>query len=118
MTSNSLPATAAQTITLAGRRFVVVPENEYLRLRAAAGAEGPALPPTDAEGNYPAAEALKASIARSIIRQRRAAGLTQADLARRAGIRAETLNRIETGKHAPSVATLSRIEKALKAVGR
>ena len=36
----------------------------------------------DARGNYPAAEALQVSIARSILRERRAAGLTQVELAR------------------------------------
>jgi DNA-binding XRE family transcriptional regulator len=69
--------------------------------------------PRDAWGNYPAADALQVSIARSILRQRRAAGLTQVQLARLAGIRPETLNRIEKGKHVPSVATVDRIDRAL-----
>jgi len=67
----------------------------------------------DARGNFPAAEALQVSIARSIVRGRREAGLTQVELARRAGIRTETLNRIEKGKHAPSVGTVEKIERAL-----
>jgi DNA-binding XRE family transcriptional regulator len=71
------------------------------------------LPPRDSRGNYPAAEALQVSIARSILRGRLAAGLTQVELARRAGIRTETLNRIEKGKHAPSVSTVEKIERAL-----
>jgi DNA-binding XRE family transcriptional regulator len=70
-------------------------------------------PPRDARGNYPAAEALQVSIARSIVRGRRKAGLTQVELARRAGIRTETLNRIEKGKHAPSVSTIEKIERVL-----
>lgn len=71
------------------------------------------MPPRDARGNYPAAEALQVSIAKSILCERRAAGLTQVKLARLAGIRPETLNRIEKGKHAPSVATVDRIDRAL-----
>jgi DNA-binding XRE family transcriptional regulator len=71
------------------------------------------LPPRDARGNYPAAEALQVSIARSIVRGRREAGWTQVESARRAGIRTETLDRIEKGKHAPSVGTAERIERAL-----
>ena len=71
------------------------------------------LPPCDVRGNYPVAEALQVSIARSILRSRRKAGLTQVELARLAGIRPETLNRIEKGKHAPSVATVEKIERAL-----
>ncbi|HWA99537.1 MAG TPA: helix-turn-helix transcriptional regulator [Pirellulales bacterium] len=101
-----------QTITLAGERFVIMPESEYHRLRATAEGNEPVLPARDKQGNYPAAEALGASIARSIVRSRRERGMTQVELARRAGIRPETLNRIEQGKHAPSVATLERLEQA------
>ena len=58
----------------------------------------------DADGTHPAKEYMLASLARKIIRHRRMLGLSQAELARRAGIRPETLNRIEQGKHSPSVA--------------
>jgi DNA-binding XRE family transcriptional regulator len=104
--------TTFQTVTLAGQRFVIVPESEFRRLTRETGELR--LPPRDARGNYPAAEALQVSIARSIVRQRRAVGLTQVELARLAGIRSETLNRIEKGKHAPSVATVDRIDRALE----
>jgi DNA-binding XRE family transcriptional regulator len=104
-------AATFQTVTLAGQRFVIVPEAEFRRLAQDAG-ELP-LPPRDARGNYPAADALQVSIARSILRGRRAAGLTQVELARLANIRPETLNRIEKGKHAPSVATIEKLELAL-----
>jgi transcriptional regulator with XRE-family HTH domain len=53
-------------------------------------------------------------LARKIIRHRRRAGLNQAELARRAGIRPETLNRIEQGKHSPTPRTVARIDKALR----
>ncbi|MBU4271774.1 MAG: helix-turn-helix transcriptional regulator [Planctomycetes bacterium] len=104
-------ATNFQTVTLAGRRFVIVPETEFRRLARDSGKLP--MPPRDARGNYPAAEALQVSIAKSILCERRAAGLTQVKLARLAGIRPETLNRIEKGKHAPSVATVDRIDRAL-----
>jgi DNA-binding XRE family transcriptional regulator len=103
--------TSFQTLTLAGQRFVVVPEAEFRRLTQEAG-ELP-LPPRDRRGNYPAAEAPQVTIARSIFRERRAAGLPQIELARLAGIRPETLNRIEKGKHAPSIATVEKIERAI-----
>jgi transcriptional regulator with XRE-family HTH domain len=73
------------------------------------------LPPPDKNGNYPAVEYCRASIARDIIKDRVAAGLTQRELAKRAGIRVETLCRIETGKHTPSVPTIDKIDRALKA---
>jgi len=75
--------------------------------------EGPTLPEPNAQGRYPAVEYARASLARKLIRRRRAAGLTQAELAHRAGIRAETLNRIERGATTPSVATVEKIDRAL-----
>jgi DNA-binding XRE family transcriptional regulator len=53
-------------------------------------------------------------VARKVVR-RRAAGLTQADVARRAGIRPETLDRIERPKTTPDMATLAKIDRALGA---
>ena len=100
-------AEIAQTIVLDGKRFVILPEAEYQRMTA--------LPPADAAGNRPAVAAMRAVLARDIVRDRQQVGWTQAELARRAGIRVETLNRIETGKHSPSVATIEKIDTALRA---
>ena len=72
------------------------------------------LPKPDAEGNYPAVEYARASLARKIIRDRVAVGLSQRQLAMRAGVRVETLCRIETGKHTHSVPTIDKIDLALK----
>ena len=109
---------AAQTLTVAGRKFILLPKREYEKLRtlARAAAEGdePALPRPVAQGNYPAVEFARASLARKIVRRRRAAGLTQADLARRAGIRSETLNRIERAKASADVGTVEKIVRALE----
>jgi hypothetical protein len=55
----------------------------------------PPLPQPDADGNFPAVDYGRASIARGIIRDRVAAGLTQRELAKRAGVRVETLCRIQ-----------------------
>lgn len=67
-----------------------------------------------AKGNLPAVAYVRVSLARKIIKARRQAGLTQADLTRRAAIRAETLNRIEKGKTTPDTATIAKIERALE----
>ena len=105
---------AVKILELAGKRWAILPERDYHRLAGHAGqVDWPALPKPDAQGNYPAIEYARVSLARKIIKARRAAGLSQAELARRAGIRPETLNRIEKGKHTPSVATLDKIERAL-----
>src|SRR5690242_5884673 len=93
-----------QTITKDGKRFLLIEPGEYRRLtRLVAAAnprpvDGPPLPAPDRNGNVPAVAFARAVIARDIIRDRRAAGLTQAELARRAGVRVETLNRIEKGR--------------------
>lgn len=106
-------ATQPQFIDLSGERFVVLPEADYLQMREAAAAAGPVLPERDTRGNYPAREALQVSIARNILRRRRALGWSQAELAKRAGVRPETLNRLEKARHAPTVTTVERLERAL-----
>jgi ribosome-binding protein aMBF1 (putative translation factor) len=73
----------------------------------------PPMPPRRPNGDYPAIQAARVSIARDIIRSRRAARLTQAELARRAGIRVETLNRVEKTKVTADVATMEKFDKAL-----
>ena len=106
-----------QTLELDGRRYVVVPEEEYRRMATAAGAEIPPFPEQRADGNYPAIEAARASIARTIIRGRSEAGWSQAELARRAKIQPATLNRIERAKVTADQASVARIARALKSVG-
>lgn len=104
-----------QRLELGGREYVIVPREEYDRLRGLARiAELPALPAADRTGNFPAAEYARASIARDIVRARVEAGLSQRELAKRAGVRVETLCRIETGKQTPSTATIAKLERALE----
>lgn len=102
-----------QTLTLGGERFVVLPEADFLRLTGEP--PEPELPSVNERGNYPALDTMRALLARDIIRSRRALGWSQAELARRAGLRPETLNRIEQGKHSASVATIDKLDRALKA---
>ncbi len=72
------------------------------------------MPAPDAHGNYPALEAMAVALARDILRTRRKLGLSQAELGLRAGIRPQTLKRIEQGQHKPSVPTIDKIDRALK----
>jgi HTH-type transcriptional regulator/antitoxin HipB len=89
------------------------------RLRAVEpAAEGLAeMPQPDADGYYPAAQTLRAIIAHQIAERRRKAGLSQVELARRAGVRQETVSRLESGKHAPTVRTVEKIDRALSKAG-
>ncbi|RJP37990.1 MAG: XRE family transcriptional regulator [Phycisphaerales bacterium] len=104
-----------QSIRLGGRDYVIIERGEYDRLRTLAKAEAlPALPSIGPDGNYPAVDYARASLARRIIAGRAAAGLTQRQLAEAAGIRVETVCRLETGKHTPSVETIGKIDRALR----
>ncbi len=106
---------AAQTVLLDGKPYVLLPRDEYERLTTLAKAgQLPPMPQADAQGNYPAVEYARASLARKIIRDRVAVGLSQRELALRAGVRVETLCRIETGKHTASVPTIDKLDRALE----
>ena len=101
------------TITVADQTFVLVPEDDY---RRNAGLPPLAeLPPADAKGRRPAAEFARASIARTVVRDREAAGMTQRELAAAAGITPAMLCRVERATVTAGVATLSKIEAALEA---
>jgi DNA-binding XRE family transcriptional regulator len=97
-----------------GKLMVMMDEGSYQELLRKADLWEPDFPVPDGNGNYPALKALAVLQARDILRARRRLGLSQAELARRAGIRAETLNRIEHGKNKPSVPTIAKIDRALK----
>src|SRR6266851_8126534 len=105
---------STQTIHLNGLAYVILKRDEYERLIALAKvAELPPLPEPDSRGHVPAVAYARASIARSIVQDRMKAGLSQRELAKRAGIRVETLCRIETGKHTASVPSIEKIDRAL-----
>ena len=67
----------------------------------------------DRSGRRTAGAYILASIAREIVADRKNAGLTQQELAKRARIRQETLSQIESGKHTPTLKTLKKIDMAL-----
>lgn len=103
---------STQTVLLDGKAYVIVPQDEYEILSKAARL--PPLPQPDEQGNYPATAYARAVIARSIVRDRINAGLSQKELARIAGIRVETLCRIETGKVTPAPGSVAKIDHALQ----
>ena len=110
-----------QHIQVAGHRFVLIEETEYDRLCARAGEvvplnddDLPPLPEPDKNGQFPALEYARVSLARDILRDRRAAGLTQQELADLAGTRQETISRIESGKYTASVKLIDKIDRVLQ----
>jgi DNA-binding XRE family transcriptional regulator len=106
-----------QTLDIRGKKFVLIPETEYRRLTRRPVAAVPRMLALSPDGTYPAAAAMRAMMARKIIAARKAVGLSQAALARLAGIRVETLNRLEKGKHTPDLETMAKINKALDDTG-
>ncbi len=111
-----------QIVTAKGQRFVMVPVAEWRRIeRLTANAATitpttklPPLPQANPNGTLPALAYIQISIARDILRERTALGLTQEQLAKLAGVREETLSRLESGKHSPTVRTVEKIERALQ----
>jgi len=108
-----------QRIEVAGKRFVLLEETDYERLCREAGAVVadddvlPPLPQPDANGRFPAVEYTRVSLARNLIRDRASAGLSQERLAKLAGIRQETISRLEGGKHSASPRTIAKIDQAI-----
>jgi ribosome-binding protein aMBF1 (putative translation factor) len=102
-----------ETVEKNGKVFVLVPRKAWQKI-AAGELAMPKMPPADEHGNRPALEAVRALIARGIIRDRAARGLSQAELAGQSGVGVETLNRIERPKATPDEATLNRIDRAFR----
>ena len=113
-----------QRIEVAGKRFVLLEEPIYERLCRDAGQAVrdddvlPPLPSPDANGRFPAVEYTRISLARNLIRDRKAAGLSQERLAELASVRQETISRLETGKHSASPRTIEKLEKAIAAASK
>lgn len=105
-----------QTIEIDGKTLVVLAKKEFDELMEKAGVLPP-LPPKTPRGNRPALQTCDVLIARKIIARRIKAGWTQKELAKRAGVRLETISRLEGGKHAPNKETVTRLDNALKIAG-
>jgi len=97
-------------ITHKGRRCVAVPIEEYERLNG----QGPPFPPVDANGTSNAIDFARAAIARRLIADRRSAGLSQQQLGKLAGVRQETISRIESGKQTATVRVIDKLDKAIR----
>jgi DNA-binding XRE family transcriptional regulator len=114
-----------QRIEVEGKRFVLLPEYEYERLCQTAGEavataddELPTLPKPDKHGRFPALQYARISLARDLIRDRKGVGLSQQRLAELAGVRQETLSRIETGKNTANPRTVDKLMRVIEAQRR
>ncbi len=101
-----------RSVELDGVRYVIVREAVFERLCERANVE--TVPCEDAAKTPEAATDLdRVSLAEKLTRRRLAARLSQAELARRAGVRPETLNRIERGRTTPDFATVRKLVVAM-----
>jgi DNA-binding XRE family transcriptional regulator len=101
-------------VELDGVRYVIVRETLFDRLCQHAGVDA-AQNTSSADGATTDLVMDRTSLAAKLIRRRKATGLSQAELARRAGIRPETLNRIERGRTTPDFATVRKLVIAMHA---
>jgi DNA-binding XRE family transcriptional regulator len=103
-----------QRVELDGIRYVILRETLLDQLCQQAGVERfqDSSPEAAAGADF---QADPTTLAAKLIRRRQAAGLSQAELARRAGIRPETLNRIERGRTTPDFATVRKLVLAMNA---
>jgi ribosome-binding protein aMBF1 (putative translation factor) len=105
----------AKTVELDGIRYVILRESTVDWLCRKAGVERRGGP---AREDALSPDLDRATLADKLVRRRQASGLSQAELARRAGIRPETLNRIERGRTTPDFATVRKLVVAMNAAER
>jgi len=115
MNTEAASSVPYSVIDLADVRYAVLPETRLLELCRQAGRVACAHASSVPAQNAPPlkVELDQRAFARRLVLRRRRAGLTQAELARRAGVRAETLNRLERGKTTPDFATVRKLVVAM-----
>ena len=101
-------------VELDGIRYVILRESVFEWLCRKVGVEADAAA-TANSASVAGGDMDRTSLAEKLMRRRRACGLSQAELARRAGVRAETLNRIERGHTTPDFATVRKLVVAMNA---
>lgn len=101
-------------IELEGIEYVILRKTHFDALCRKAGIDRESLT-SEEKASAPDFGLDRESLSKKIRRRRRAAGLTQTGLARRAGIRPETVNRIERGRTTPDFATIRKLVEAINA---
>ncbi len=94
--------TAYQRVFLDSNWYIIIREDEFRELTQ----------PGQTPGKPDALDAMAMSdqrLADRLLQRRQEAGLTQKDLAEQAGVRVETLSRIETGRTTPDFKTIRKL---------
>ncbi len=95
-----------QRVCLGETWYLIIPEHEFRQLTQQQG-EGRAVDALDALSMS------NQRLADRLLQRRQDAGLTQKALARLAGVRVETLNRIERGHTTPDFRTVRKLVNAM-----
>jgi DNA-binding XRE family transcriptional regulator len=111
MSRKTLPTIDHCSVELDGVRYVILREKVFQLLCEKANVSPEQSSLSGAEES--AFDLDKPSLAEKLLRRRQTSGLSQAELARRAGVRPETLNRIERGKTTPDFATVRKLVVAM-----
>lgn len=96
--------TTYQRVLLDGKWYVVIAEEEFRDLIE---------PKSSEKDELDAFSVSDQRLADRLLQRRQAAGLTQKELALRAGVRVETLNRIEKGRTTPDFKTIRKLVNAI-----
>lgn len=104
------------SVELGGTRYAILTEAALAAICQESGIEAQRAPgstePDSPEGGFP--ESLDGQrLARRLAERRKRVGLTQSELARRAGVRVETVNRIERGRVTPDFGTIRKLVEAM-----
>jgi len=91
---------------LDGVWYVIIKEDEFRALTQARK-------PKDGMDALDAVNMSDQRLTDRLLQRRQDAGLTQKDLAKLAGVRVETLNRIEKGRTTPDFATIRKLVNAI-----
>ena len=95
-----------QRIQLEGKTYIVIAKDEFLSLTQ----PGQAAERTDELDAFSVSDQ---RLADRLLKRRKISGLSQKDLAARAGIRVETLNRIEKGRTTPDFKSIRKLVNAI-----
>ncbi|MFN0136465.1 MAG: multiprotein-bridging factor 1 family protein [Phycisphaerae bacterium] len=106
---------AYSTLDIDGVRYAVVRESVFTALCKAHAVTAAAREP---QPSVAATELDDSRLASRLRDRRQAAGVSQAELARRADVRVETLNRIERGHTTPDFSTIRKLVVALGDIER
>lgn len=107
---------AIRKVTMSGRAYVMVPLKQWEALVGGASVRDAAasrriLPLRDESYTI---QDVRVSLANKMAARRKAAGMTQQQLAKRAGVRVETISRLESALHMPGARTFEKLERAFK----